>query len=227
MIVVSHFSCTFAKMLGNNLVSVFATLVLFSYTKILDSHRSCVPFLVAVNQWWSLHRHVCKCSGRFICYLTAVSYSVNVLIGRQHFIVKYSWTQGRRNPQPPQFLTFARRCFARIISCFIASRASAPATQSYFCSTASTFIGILAFQLANVTGITQYLKRKHTALKAAVAIKNQAEAAPKSFTSSLPDQLINPKDYELCTLQKSATAEPAVEGADDEAKEPVYTTWLH
>ena len=90
----------------------------------------------------------------------------------------------------------------------------------------ATFIGILVFQLANVTGITRYLKRKYTTLK--VAIRNQAEAAPMSLTTSLPDRLINPEEYEVPfhTPQGHTTAEPAG-GVDGEAQEPVYTAWLH
>jgi len=40
VIVVSHFSRRFAKLLGNNTVSVLATLILLSYTKIL---RTLIP----------------------------------------------------------------------------------------------------------------------------------------------------------------------------------------
>ena len=86
----------------------------------------------------------------------------------------------------------------------------------------ATFIGILAFQLANVTGITQYLKRKCAALK--LAIRNRAEAAPKPPTGTLPHRLTNPQEYEL-TLQGHATASEPTEGGDDEAQEPVYTAW--
>ena len=81
----------------------------------------------------------------------------------------------------------------------------------------ATFIGILVFQLANVTGFTQYLKRKCAALK--LAIKNRAEAAPKSSTGTLPHRLTNPEEYEL-TLQGHATGSEPSEGVDDEAQEP-------
>ena len=58
-----------------------------------------------------------------------------------------------------------------------------------------TFLGILVFQLANVTGIPQYLKRKCIV----VPIRNQAEAveAEPLDIDSLPDRLINPEEYEL------------------------------
>ena len=56
----------------------------------------------------------------------------------------------------------------------------------------ATFIGILVFQLANLTGIDQYLKRKC----AAVAIQNQAEAEVGSLDDdSLPDRLVIPEEY--------------------------------
>ena len=60
--------------------------------------------------------------------------------------------------------------------------------------TFATFIGILAFQLANVTGTTRYLKRKCMALKVSKIIQNKTE--PKSPTGSLPDRFINPEMYE-------------------------------
>ena len=56
----------------------------------------------------------------------------------------------------------------------------------------ATFIVILVFQLANVTGITRCLKGKCAALK--VAIRNQ-EVEPSDI-DSLPDRLINPGQYE-------------------------------
>ena len=83
----------------------------------------------------------------------------------------------------------------------------------------ATFIVILAFQLANVTGITQYLKRK------CKAIRNQE---PRSPTDSLPDRLINAEEYELPfhTPQQHAdaelTGEEKVDGAQGRLT-PVYT----
>ena len=58
----------------------------------------------------------------------------------------------------------------------------------------ATFIGILAFQLASVSGITQYLKRKC----AAVAIRSRkANVYVEPLDNdSLPDRLINPEEYE-------------------------------
>ena len=57
----------------------------------------------------------------------------------------------------------------------------------------ATFTGILVYQLVNVTGIIQYLKRKCTA----VAIRDQAEAEVEPLNDgSLPHRLINPEEYE-------------------------------
>ena len=92
----------------------------------------------------------------------------------------------------------------------------------------ATFIGILAFQLANVTGIAQYLKNKC----AAVAIRNvhqaDADIDPPDI-GSLPDRLINPEDYEapFHTPREHTIAEPT-EGEElvNEAQRkliPVYT----
>ena len=96
----------------------------------------------------------------------------------------------------------------------------------------ATFIAILVIQLGNVTGTTQYLKRKCKALKA--VIRNQE---PKSPTDSLPDRLINAEEYELPfhTPQERSPAElTKVEEEKEEEEEervdeaqgrltPVYT----
>ena len=89
----------------------------------------------------------------------------------------------------------------------------------------TTFIGILAFQLASVSGITQCLKRKC----AAVAIRSrQADVHVKPLdNNSLPDRLINPEEYEplFHTPQQHASAEPT-EGANQQQRRlitPVYT----
>ena len=58
-----------------------------------------------------------------------------------------------------------------------------------------TFIGILVYQLANVTGISQCLRMKYAALKLGITKLFLAEEL-MSPTSSLPDRLINPGDYE-------------------------------
>ena len=84
-----------------------------------------------------------------------------------------------------------------------------------------TFIGILVFQLSNVTGIAQYLKRKCIV----VPIRKQAEAAEAEplDNDSLPDRLLNPQHYEppFHTSQGRPTAEPT-EGAQRRLI-PAYT----
>ena len=79
-----------------------------------------------------------------------------------------------------------------------------------------TFIGILAFQLADVTGITQCLQKKYRDLKRhrmANRHLGQAEAEVESGsdTDSLPDRLINPNQYELLphTAQEHRVSDPA------------------
>ena len=73
-----------------------------------------------------------------------------------------------------------------------------------------TFIGILVFQLANVTGITQYLKRKCTALKTTMIQIRDGETDTESDSDSLPDRLINPGEYEpvLQTVQENTAVTP-------------------
>ena len=91
----------------------------------------------------------------------------------------------------------------------------------------ATFIGILVFQLANVTGITQYLKRRCTALKLAIRNQAAAEAEVEPLDNDLlPDRLINPQEYEppFHTQQGHATAE--LTGANEAQRRlltPVYT----
>ena len=79
-----------------------------------------------------------------------------------------------------------------------------------------TFFGILTFQLADVTGIIQYLiSYKCTTLKVVIQNLQKAEAEPRSPTGSLPDRLNNPEEYELSchTPQEHATAETKVDEA--------------
>ena len=54
----------------------------------------------------------------------------------------------------------------------------------------ATFIGILTFQLASVTGITQYLKRKCAALKNCKLPIQHGEKEIDSDNDSLPDRLV-------------------------------------
>ena len=89
----------------------------------------------------------------------------------------------------------------------------------------ATFIGILGFQLANVTGIAQYLKRKCTAMKTTMIKLRDGETETESDTDSLPDRLINPGEYEpvLQITQENTAAAPT--GTNDEQRKriSVYT----
>ena len=89
-----------------------------------------------------------------------------------------------------------------------------------------TSIGILAFQLADVTGITQCLKKKYIDLKRhRMANRHlgqaEAEVESESDTDSLPDRLINPNQYELLlhAAQEHRVAEPA-ENNEGDNEEP-------
>ena len=91
----------------------------------------------------------------------------------------------------------------------------------------ATFVCIFVFQLANVTGITRYLKRKCRALKLAIRNRAGAEAEVEPLDNDLlPDRLINPEEYEppFHTQQGHATAE--LTGANEAQRRlltPVYT----
>ena len=87
----------------------------------------------------------------------------------------------------------------------------------------ATFMGILAFQLANVTGVAQYIKTKFPAIPTTNVHQSEAEA-----DSSLPDRLINPREYEppRHTPHQHSISEPAEAELVDEAQRrliPVYT----
>ena len=84
----------------------------------------------------------------------------------------------------------------------------------------ATFIGILAFQLANVAGITQYLIRKCTI----VPIRNQLETEVESLDNgSQPDPLINPAEYEppFKTTQEHTITKPT-EGVNETQRRLMY-----
>ena len=89
----------------------------------------------------------------------------------------------------------------------------------------ATFIGILTFQLAKLTGVVQYLK-KCAALRKCIIRDGEME----SDTDSLPDRLINPGEYEpvpQIAQEHTVTAEPTEKNAslNEEPKRliPVYT----
>ena len=84
-----------------------------------------------------------------------------------------------------------------------------------------TFIGIIAFQLANVIGITQYLRKKCTALKRCI---RDDEIEIESDTDFLPHRLTNPGEYHSVP-QTAAESEESNETLNKEPKIliPVYT----
>ena len=90
-----------------------------------------------------------------------------------------------------------------------------------------TFIGILAFQLADVTGLTQCLKRKYTCfrrhMKASRSLgQTEAEVESESDGDTLPDRLINPNGYEPLS-QEHRVAEPT-ESKEAVNEEPRWLT---
>ena len=85
----------------------------------------------------------------------------------------------------------------------------------------ATFIGILVFQLVNVTGISQYLERKCMRLKLAIKNTFQAETEVEPLDNgSLPDRLINPREYEQPFHTPPGHTTP---GAKGRLITPVYT----
>ena len=71
----------------------------------------------------------------------------------------------------------------------------------------AAFLGNLVFQVAKVTGIAQYLKIKCAAAR--VAHDAEVEVEPQDI-GSLPDQLVNPDQYEphVYTPKGHTAAEP-------------------
>ena len=89
----------------------------------------------------------------------------------------------------------------------------------------ATFIGVLIYHLTNVTSITQHLKRKCTAVANRNGHQIEAEVEPVD-NGSLPDRLMNPREYETSFHIPNANAEPAEEELVNEAQRrptPVYT----
>ena len=74
----------------------------------------------------------------------------------------------------------------------------------------ATFIGILVFQVANLTGIAHYLKMKCAAIRKVHQAEGDVE--PQDI-ASLPDRLLNPGKYapQFYDPQRHATAEPMEE----------------
>ena len=317
MIVVSHFSQRFARLLGNNPVSVLATLILLSYTKILRtlitvfyityleyttynkmvwlydanidylSEEHTPLFVVAVlifvflflpytllllfGQWLQAISHLRLFSWvnsarlkafmdsyhapykakhrywpglllvlRFVLLLVFAfnleeDHSVNllaVLVGTV-FLVACAWLSGgvyRNWCLDALECSFALNLIILVGATFYVNQSHRNQLVVGYTSASiafATFTCILAFQLADVTGITRYLNRKCPDLKKAIQNPQEVESELRSPTSSLPDRLINPDDYEppFHTPQGHASADPT-EGANGTQRRlitPVYT----
>ena len=87
-----------------------------------------------------------------------------------------------------------------------------------------TFLGILAFQLAHVTGIAQYLRRKCATIVIRDTHHSEAEVEPLDI-GFLPDRLVNPQEYEppLHTTHGHNTTERTEREEAGGRLTPVYT----
>ena len=317
-ILVSHFSQRFARLLGNNPVSILATLILLSYTKIL---RTLIAVLYATFLEYSKHNrsvwlydaHINFLTGKQIpLFIVAVliflflflPYTLLLLFGQWLQAIShlrlFSWVNNTRlkafmdsynapykakhrywpglllvfrfvlllvfalNPQEDHSINLLsilvttgllvawawlgggiyRNCLDAL-ECSFALNLIILAAATYHVTyhvnhpnqnqlvvgytsvsiAFATFIGILVFQLTNVTGITQYLKRKFAALKVATMNQNESKTELTSSTDSLPDRLLNPDDYESSLYTPRRRAEPT-EGTNEAQRRlmsPVYT----
>ena len=317
MILVSHFSKRFARLLGNNPVSILATLILLSYTKIL---RTLIAVLYVTFLEYSKHNRMVWLYDANIDYLSDehtplfvvavliflflfLPYTLLFLFGQWLQAIShlwlFSWVNSTRlkafmdsyhapykakhrywpglllvlrfvlllvfalNPQEEHSINLLsilvttgllvawawlgggiyRNWCLDALECSFALNLIILAAATYHVNLSggnqlavgytsisiafATFIGIFIFQLANVTGITQHLKRKFAALKVATMNQNEAKAELRSPTDPLPDRLLNPDDYEpsLYTPQQHATAEPTERANEAQRRliTPVYT----
>ena len=313
MIFLSHFSRRFANMLGNNPVSVLATLILLSYTKILRtlitvlyitylqypsynrgvwlydanlfylSGKHLPLFVVAVlvflflflpytllllfGQWLQAMSHLrlfswinsarlkpfmdsyhapYKAKHRYwpglllvLRFVLLLLFALNIqqdpninllaiLVGAG-MLQLWAWVSGgvyRNWCLDALEGSFALNLILPVGATFYVYHSKGDQLAVGYTSVSiafATFIGILGFQLADVTGITQYLKRNCTTLK--LALRNQAEAEVEPLDNDLlPDRLINPEEYEQPFHTPHATAEPT--GANEAQRRlitPVYT----
>ena len=323
MILVSHFSYRFANLLGNNPVSVLATLILLSYTKVLRTsiaaiHITFLEYPTYNRSVWLYDANIDYLSGKHIpLFLVAVlvflflflPYTLLLLFGQWLQAIShlrlFSWVNSARlkpfmdsyhAPYKPKhrywpglllvlrfvlLLVFALNpqqnasvnllavlvgtgilqmwawisggvykswCVDALEGSFALNLIVLAASTLYtmyishsegpqfvesnqlvvgYTSVSialATFIGIFMVQLANVTGITQYLKRNCTALRLATMTRNEDEL--KSPTDSLPDRLINPEEYEpqFPITQEHTTTEPTEEGNEAHRRLiPAYT----
>ena len=317
MIFVSHFSQRFANLLGNNPVSVLATLILLSYTKILRTlitvfyitnleyptykrvvwlydanmdylgEKHTLLFVVAVliflflflpytlllifGQWLQALSHLRLFSWvnsarvkpfmdsyhapykakhrywpglllvlRFVLLLVFAfnseeNPSINLLaiLVANGFVVGWAWVSGgvyRNSCLDALECSFALNLITLVGATSYVNQPQGNQLIVGYTSVSiafATFTCIVAFQLANVTGITRYLNRKCQVLKNAIQNPQEGEPELRSPTDSLPDRLINPEEYEqpFHTPQQHASAEPT-EGANGEQRKPmtpVYT----
>ena len=296
MILISHYSHRFARLLGNNPVSVLATLILLSYTKILRTLIAAIHitfleyptynrmvwlydanidylsgkhiplFIVAVlvflflflpftllllfGQWLQAISHLrlfswinsarlkpfldsyhapYKANHRYwpglllvlrftLLLVSAINFQEDpktsllaILIGVGNLFL-WLWISG--GVYTNKYVNILEGSFALnliiltavtyCVNLFKGNQLIVGYTWTISVSIAfATFIGILAFQLANVTGITQYLKKKCAAtrnLQADVHVEPLEDEA---------DRLINPEEYEppCHTPQGHTTAE--------------------
>ena len=326
MIIVSHYSQRFAKLLGNNPVSVLATLILLSYTKILRTLIAVVYvtyleyptynktvwlydaninylgskhiplFLVAVifflflflpyaflllfGQWLQAISHLRLFSWvnsarikpfmdsyhapykakhrywpglllvvRFVLFVVfAIQFnpqqdraSINqlaILVGAG-VLNLWVWISGgvyRNRYLDALEASFTLNMIILAASTLYTSHVSHSGENQLAVGYTSvsiafaTFIGILIFQVANVTGLTQYLKRQYAALKMCKLPIQEGEREIDSDNESLPDRLVNTARYEEApqTTQECANADYVLtETSDSESEAPrlisVYT----
>ena len=318
MILLSHFSHRFAKLLGNNPASVLATLILLSYAKILRTlitafYITYLEYPTYNKRVWLYDGNVNYLEGKHIpLFIVAVlvflflffPYTLLLLFGQWLQAISHprllSWvnsarlkpfmdsyhapykakhrywpglllmlrfvllfvfvfefnSQGETNINLLAILVgtgavqmwawvsggiYKNWCLDALEGSFALNLIILAAATSYVSGSQgsqlavgytsvsiafATFIGILGFQLANVTGIAQYLKRKCTAMKTTMIKLRDGETETESDTDSLPDRLINPGEYEpVLQITQENTAAAAPTGTSDEQRNriSVYT----
>ena len=90
----------------------------------------------------------------------------------------------------------------------------------------TTFLGILSFHLADVTGIARYLNRKYTVMRRSMRRRvHQVNDEVEYDIDTLPDRLINPVEYEppLSNAQDHAMKELTELVNDAQKITPMYT----
>ena len=89
----------------------------------------------------------------------------------------------------------------------------------------TVLIFYICYKLAEKAGITKCLKRKYRALKRCLLVQNGTDVEAESDTGSLPDRLINPREYEpgLPTTDHTDAESTESEEPDPRWLTPVYT----